>query len=161
MNIYDVSVESTEFFPVSGDELRRQTLREQNGGRSPRKEKATTDQCQIDMKDTEMSTNDSTKLIAEKSPSWAVPAKRLQFGTDVMHQGATRTLERVNADGDVYRFEVTPTQIEEIGAGMVTGRYFTIVSGGQGSVDTMFNVDEAELSTIADWFCSLVEKYQH
>lgn len=106
----------------------------------------------------EMSNTNSSKIAAEKTPTWAVPAKRLEFGTDVMHQGAEKRLERVNADGDAYHLTVQPVQLEELGRGMVTQRYFTITAGGEGSVDTMFNVDESELETIADWFCGVVEK---
>lgn len=147
-------------FEVSADAITRHA---KNGTGSPAKNSPDADhQCQIIPKGNEMNnTSDSTKTTAENTPTWAVPAKRWQCGTDVMHQGAEKRLERVNDNGDAYHLTIQPVQLEELGAGFISPRYFTITAGGEGSMDTMFNVDESELETIADWFCGVVEKFKN
>lgn len=162
MNIYDVPVDDTKFFPVSGDELRRQTLREQNDGHVSRKESVAADhQCQITQKEDEMSTTNSSKTGSVNHPSWAIPSRMRVFGPDVMHQGATYRLERGNDNGDEYGLIATLTQLEEIGQGFTTDPYVSlgIVSAPFG--ETLLNLDISELETITDWLCGLVEKVQH
>ncbi|RCS96220.1 hypothetical protein, partial [Brevibacterium aurantiacum] len=90
MSIYDVPVDDTVFFPVSGDELRRQTLRDKERRSPSRQEDATADhQCQNTQKEDEMSTTNSSKTGTVKHPSWSVPNQMRVFGPDVMHQGTT------------------------------------------------------------------------
>ncbi|AZL10550.1 hypothetical protein [Brevibacterium aurantiacum] len=162
MNIYDVPVDDTKFFPVSGDELRRQTLREQNDGHVSRKESVAADhQCQNTQKEDEMSTTNSSKTGTVKHPSWSVPNQMRVFGTDVMHQGTTYSLERANENGDEYSLKATVTQLEEIGHGLTTDPYVNLVVDSAPFGNTVLNLDIAELETLTDWLMGIVEKVQH
>ncbi|SMY02021.1 hypothetical protein BI49514_03241 [Brevibacterium iodinum ATCC 49514] len=165
--IYEQSIDDLENFEMSGDDLavisnsyqRIEDKKEAAAAPMPRKTTAS-HQCQITQQEDEMPTTNSTNVPAQKSPTWAVPAKRWQSGTDVMHQGVTRRLERLNKDGSEYHFEVELTQLEEDGSGVVTDPCFCVRAGGEGTYDAVFTVDIAERENVADWLCSIVEKAQ-
>ncbi|RCS99392.1 hypothetical protein, partial [Brevibacterium aurantiacum] len=92
MNIYDVPVYDTKFFPVSGDEMRRQTLREKEVAVATHANERCDrhNQCQNIEKGSAMSaTPNSIQTGTVKHPSWSVPNQMRVFGTDVMHQGTT------------------------------------------------------------------------
>ena len=166
VTIYDVPVDDTVFFPVSGDMMRmmkREEEKEVAATRTHAKDKdaATTSQCQTTQKEDEMTTHNSTESKAEKTPSWAVPAKRKVFGEDVMHQGTTYNLERANSNGDEYKVTATVTQLEELGEGFTTDPYLSLDVDSAPFGVTHLNMDIAELETLADWLCGLVEKVQH
>lgn len=167
-SIYTQPVEGLENFEMSGDDLAvisnsYHQIEDKNVAVATHANERCDrhNQCQITQKENEMNTPNSTQTGSVKHPSWAVPVKMQTFGTDIVHNGTTYSLERSNSNGDEYSLRATVTQLEEIGHGFTTDPYVSLdVDSGPFGI-THLNLDIAELETMADWLCGLVEKVQH